>query len=128
MQNVIYRNGDGEIVKNPSRPFITDLDVLPPVDYEMVDVSKYSIPTMAGRYVISMMLSRGCPFRCIFCVWPQIMYEGNLYNTRNPIDVIDEVEYCVKKWGFKSMPEPGTPHMSTAFRTGVASSNTSGSR
>jgi radical SAM superfamily enzyme YgiQ (UPF0313 family) len=30
------------------------------------------------------------------------MYEGNLYNTRNPVDVVDEVEYCVKRWGFKS--------------------------
>jgi radical SAM superfamily enzyme YgiQ (UPF0313 family) len=51
---------------------------------------------------LQMWSSRGCPFRCIFCVWPQIMYEGNLYITRDPEDVANEVEYCIKKWNFQS--------------------------
>jgi anaerobic magnesium-protoporphyrin IX monomethyl ester cyclase len=71
--NVIYRNAGGEVVCNPARPFIANLDDLPSVDYDMVDARKYVIPTMAGKYVISMMLSRGCPFKCTFCDAPITM-------------------------------------------------------
>jgi anaerobic magnesium-protoporphyrin IX monomethyl ester cyclase len=72
--SVIYRNPrDGRVVENPSSGFLKELDALPSVDYDMVDIRKYSIPTMAGRYVISMMLSRGCPFKCTFCDAPITM-------------------------------------------------------
>jgi radical SAM superfamily enzyme YgiQ (UPF0313 family) len=72
--NVIYRNREtGKVVENPAGAFITELDQLPSVDYDMVDIKKYSIPTMAGRYVLSMMLSRGCPFKCTFCDAPITM-------------------------------------------------------
>ena len=71
--NVIYRSAGGAVVVNPSRPFLANLDELPSVDYDMVDIRKYAIPTMAGRYVLSMMLSRGCPFKCTFCDAPITM-------------------------------------------------------
>jgi anaerobic magnesium-protoporphyrin IX monomethyl ester cyclase len=70
--NVIFRDGD-RVIRNPSRPFLAHLDELPSVDYDMVDIRKYVIPTMAGKYVISMMLSRGCPFKCTFCDAPITM-------------------------------------------------------
>lgn len=71
--NAIYRDAEGQVVVNPSRPFQKDLDELPSVDYDLLDITKYNIPTMAGRYVISMMLSRGCPFKCTFCDAPITM-------------------------------------------------------
>jgi len=30
------------------------------------------------------------------------MYGGNRYRARNPVDVVDELEYCLNKWPFKS--------------------------
>ena len=71
--NAIYRDATGRVVVNPERPFLRDLDELASVDYDMVDVSRYSIPTMAGKHVISMMLSRGCPYSCTFCDAPITM-------------------------------------------------------
>jgi anaerobic magnesium-protoporphyrin IX monomethyl ester cyclase len=55
--------------------FISDLDEIPFLDYDLLDLEGYSInPTMhyytsgsAGLKGIPMMTSRGCPFRCIFC-------------------------------------------------------------
>ena len=73
VRNVIHRGPAGLVVKNPERPFLRELDELPPVDYDLVDIKKYTIPTMKGRYVISMMLSRGCPFKCTFCDAPITM-------------------------------------------------------
>jgi radical SAM superfamily enzyme YgiQ (UPF0313 family) len=98
--NVIWRNEDGEVVENPSRPFLADLDVLPPVDYEMVDVSKYSIPTMAGNYVISMMLSRGCPFRCTFCDAPQVM--GKKFRYFSMERIMRDIRFYSEKYDCKN--------------------------
>ena len=71
---VVYRNQETlEVHENTARAFLKDLDELPSVDYDMVDITKYSIPTMAGHHVMSMMLSRGCPFKCTFCDAPITM-------------------------------------------------------
>src|SRR5262249_14108532 len=67
VSNVIYRDRQGKVVVKESRSFINELDDLPSVDYDLIDIRKYNIPTMAGKYVLSMMLSRGCPFKCTFC-------------------------------------------------------------
>ncbi|MCG3199409.1 MAG: radical SAM protein [Candidatus Omnitrophica bacterium] len=93
----------GATRQNERRPVIKDLDSLPWPSREMYPLYNYhDHPGGIPGPSLQMWSSRGCPFRCIFCVWPQIMYEGNQYNTRNPVDVVDEVEYCVKRWGFKS--------------------------
>lgn len=94
---------EGKSHHNGRREVIKDLDALPWPSRDMLPMFKYhDLPGGIPKPSLQMWSSRGCPFRCIFCVWPQIMYEGNQYNTRNPVDVADEVEFCVKKWGFKS--------------------------
>ncbi len=52
---------------------------------------------------LQMWASRGCPFHCTFCAWPQIMYGGDQYRTRNPIDIVDEMEAMIREYGFKSV-------------------------
>jgi anaerobic magnesium-protoporphyrin IX monomethyl ester cyclase len=49
------------------------------------------------------MASRGCPYTCSFCLWPHVMYPGNAYRTRSPKDVVDEMEFVVKQYKFKSV-------------------------
>jgi anaerobic magnesium-protoporphyrin IX monomethyl ester cyclase len=94
--NVIYRDADGRVVRNPSRPFLANLDELPSVDYDMVDIRKYIIPTMAGKYVISMMLSRGCPFKCTFCDAPITM--GKKLRFWSMDRIIHDIRYYVDKY------------------------------
>lgn len=50
-----------------------------------------------------MLASRGCPFKCQFCLWPQLMYNGQHYRARNVKDVVDEMEYLVREKKFKSV-------------------------
>lgn len=44
--------------------------------------------------------SRGCPFTCIFCLWPPVMYRGNKYRPRQADDIIAEIIQC-----FRSFPK-----------------------
>lgn len=96
--NVIYRDREtGQVRVNPARPFTKELDELPSVDYDMVDITKYSIPTMAGRYVVSMMLSRGCPFKCTFCDAPITM--GTKLRFWSIDRVIQDIRFYKEKYG-----------------------------
>ncbi len=71
--NVITRDPvSGEVTVQPARPFLADLDSLPSADYSMFHTLDYHTPMLPGT-VLSMMLSRGCPFACTFCDAPQVM-------------------------------------------------------
>ena len=98
--NVIYRDDRGHVVRNPARPFLAHLDELPSVDYDMVDARKYIIPTMAGKYVISMMLSRGCPFKCTFCDAPITM--GKKLRFWSMDRIIQDIRHYSEKYGCRN--------------------------
>jgi anaerobic magnesium-protoporphyrin IX monomethyl ester cyclase len=68
--NLIYRNADGEIVRNPDT-LLQELDELPSPDYALFDSSAYytfyPVPFGTRRRYGFMMASRGCPYDCSFC-------------------------------------------------------------
>lgn len=57
---IAYSDGSQTVI-NPRSGFV-DLDALPPLPYEMLDLSLYN------RDVLWMITSRGCPHGCSFCV------------------------------------------------------------
>jgi radical SAM superfamily enzyme YgiQ (UPF0313 family) len=98
-----YRE-NGEIKINPPRPLIKELDSLPWPLRENLPMEAYiDAPGEIPLPSVQMWASRGCPFQCTFCLWPQLMYQANLYRVRNPIKVVDEMEYLIKGMGFKSI-------------------------
>jgi len=102
IRGLIYRNGD-EVVKNPARD-PSDLDLLPWPEREGLPIKKYwDMPGGIPYPSVQMFASRGCPFGCSFCLWPQVMYGGKSYRVRDVKDVAREMEYLVKKMGFKSV-------------------------
>ena len=50
-----------------------------------------------------MIASRGCPFGCNFCLWPQTLFGGTIYRARGVKDCIAEMEFLIKEKGFKSV-------------------------
>ena len=100
VSGVIYRNNKGEVIINPPRPFIMEIDSLPRIDYDMLDITKYRLPTVAGRYVLAMMMSRGCPFKCTFCDAPTTT--GKKIRFHSPERAVEDIKYNYGKYGARS--------------------------
>jgi len=60
IHGISYKDASGNIIHNPSRPLLKDMDILPEPDFSLVHGWK---PT--NVYPVS--TSRGCPFDCKFC-------------------------------------------------------------
>jgi len=87
---------EGQVVQTPERPPIEDLDALPfvaPVYRRDLPISEYVIPHFKNPYV-SIYSSRGCPSKCIYCLWPQT-FSGQKMRTRSPQNVYEEIQWIV---------------------------------
>ncbi|HEV2388872.1 MAG TPA: hopanoid biosynthesis associated radical SAM protein HpnJ [Candidatus Acidoferrales bacterium] len=97
--NVSYRNADGRIVHNPSRPPLhtEELDALPyAVNVYKRDlvVESYNVPFLLNPFV-SFYTTRGCPAQCTFCLWPQTL-SGHTWRTRSVENVAEEFRLVPK--------------------------------
>lgn len=94
---------NGEIIVNPDRTFIKDLDSLPFPARELLPNDVYKgVMVLGGKKDFNTIsCSRGCPFSCHFCdvnvVW------GRKQRRRTPKNVLDELEYIYKKYKIKSL-------------------------
>ncbi len=88
---------DGEVVVNPARPLIEDLDRLPwPARAEQLQ-------SVRGIPMAPMLASRGCLFDCSFCSIRQFYGQapGPLRRTRSPEDVAREMRYLFDARGVR---------------------------
>lgn len=87
--NLIFKNNGKIITTNQKR--IENLDTLP---FPVYDDKIY--PAMNGNQKIKIIVSewsRGCPYRCNFCIHPE--KSGNSVRTKSPGRIADEIESCV---------------------------------
>src|SRR5438876_5508904 len=63
---------DGEVIENPRRPDLKDLDALPFPAWDLVDIARYRDIWHArhGYYSMNVATSRGCPYHCNWCAKP----------------------------------------------------------
>lgn len=90
---------NNEIIHNPDRPFIENLDDLPWVSKiykKHLRIGDYFNPN-ALYPMVTLITSRGCPFRCSFCVYPQTL-TGRAYRFRSIEDVIGEIRYVIQNF------------------------------
>jgi anaerobic magnesium-protoporphyrin IX monomethyl ester cyclase len=81
-----WKNADGEICRNPPRPFQPDIDRWPRPAWHLLRLSQYR----AFGDGASLLTSRGCPHRCVFCVGRKMI--GARGRFREPAAVVDEME------------------------------------
>ncbi|RDY30013.1 B12-binding domain-containing radical SAM protein [Lachnotalea glycerini] len=79
---VIWKDKNGNIVKNADNPRIKDLDSIIWPDRNLLDLSKYTMP-----FTIS--TARGCPGECIFC--SSKAFWGKCVYMRSAQSVYDEI-------------------------------------
>ncbi|MHC1713400.1 MAG: radical SAM protein [Solidesulfovibrio sp.] len=87
---------EGLSVHNQDRPYLADLDALPPVApvYKRhLDIHRYFNPN-AKPPMLTLTTSRGCPFRCSFCLHPQTL-TGRVARYRSIDAVLDEVAWAL---------------------------------
>jgi radical SAM superfamily enzyme YgiQ (UPF0313 family) len=96
VKGLSFKTG-GEIIHNPSRPFISNLDSIPfPARHLFPFPEAYKSPMLERKLFADIMTSRGCPGTCIFC---NKSIFGHTFRARSPENVVDEIEFLVGKYG-----------------------------
>jgi radical SAM superfamily enzyme YgiQ (UPF0313 family) len=105
ISGVIYRDQTGEVISNGRAMGIADLDELPFPERLTLPIYNYNDSGGTGTPspTVQLMASRGCPFGCIFCLWPQVLYGDKKYRFHSPKRVVDEMEMLIKEYGFKGI-------------------------
>jgi radical SAM superfamily enzyme YgiQ (UPF0313 family) len=103
VEGVVFRQ-QGRIIKNPPRPLIKDLDSIPfPARELLGDPNKYIPPpaTYRRKPVATMITSRGCKRRCIFCFQIDPERKSGI-RYRSVDNVLAEIETLLKQ-GYKEI-------------------------
>jgi anaerobic magnesium-protoporphyrin IX monomethyl ester cyclase len=91
---ICFMDANNDLILTEDRPYIQNLDELPFVSEaykKYLDIHDYfyahvSYPT------ISIFSSRGCPSKCFYCMYSQVMF-GKKYRKRSPQNLYDECIY-----------------------------------
>ena len=86
IHGIAYRR-ESDVCFTAKREAIRDLDALPIPARQLLPLGRYRALGMP----ITMTTSRGCPFKCIFCVGRKMV--GAKVRYRSPAKVVDELEY-----------------------------------
>lgn len=85
VKGITFRSREGEIIRNPDREAIADLDSIPLPAWHLFPVEKYH---WVGNKVIGISSSRGCPYRCPYCITWKIHRGVRL---RRPEKIVEEM-------------------------------------
>lgn len=75
---------------------IEDLDVLKMPARHLINAEDYTTPLAVKNPITTLMSSRGCPARCIFCDRPAM---GKRFRKKSAQAVFREMKYCVEELG-----------------------------
>lgn len=94
---------DGSVAVGQPRPPCRDLDSLPRYAYHFLPMHRYvDNPFGLPGPSVQVWASRGCPFGCSFCVWPQVVYGERRFRPRSVDKVVEEVQWLVETYDFQS--------------------------
>ncbi len=104
LKGIGYRANNHAVVTNRF-PEIDPLDKLPYPAYDLFPSNQepniyfyWDGISLHGK-TIQMHASRGCPYRCNYCLWIQVMYNSGKYRIFSAQRVADEIQYLVSLFG-----------------------------
>jgi anaerobic magnesium-protoporphyrin IX monomethyl ester cyclase len=92
IKGLVWRNGSNVVV-NPDRPLIRNLDNLPLPRHDLLPLSDYRAPLVRGPYAF-VVTSRGCPANCRFCI-KHVSY-GRSVRFRSPENILAELAQLIE--------------------------------
>jgi len=104
---IAYRD-KGQIIIREGE-LIDPLDQLPMPAWHLFPSKEIGDPTLYWdafcqfKPAVQLHSSRGCPFRCNFCLWNQVMYQNGKYRTFSPKRIVDEMVYVKNKYGVREV-------------------------
>jgi len=93
VDGLVYKRGD-DVVNHPEGKII-DLNYLPILDYFLLNPKTLKFDS------IILNTSRGCPYRCTFCV--NVALHNRRWRHQEPKKVIEELKYLVNDLGYKTV-------------------------
>jgi len=87
---------NSQIIRNPDRPYIENLDELPFPAIHLWPIESFR---KYGEVMFPLITSRGCVYWCKYC--SAVRMFGRKYRMRSPKNVVDEIEHLNKKFGAK---------------------------
>ena len=100
IKGIMYRTKEGEIKKTEERPVIQNLDDLPKIPYHLIDLQDYNpVGYNPENQSMSMVLSRGCPFRCGFCSIVQLY--DRTWRSFSVKRIMEDLLYLETNYGIK---------------------------
>ena len=106
IDGLAYKKG-GNILINPKTTYVKNIDDIPMPARHLLPMNEYFKlgsghgPSVMRNPCTSVITSRGCPFNCVFCSTHNVW--GKTWRGRDPISVVDEIEYLVKNYGVKEI-------------------------
>ncbi|MDY7041238.1 MAG: radical SAM protein [Chloroflexota bacterium] len=104
----MWYRADGNVVRNPPRPMITDISRLPFPARDLIPMDDYirawysltaADPNLTGTSVIG---SRGCPYSCTYCQPTLRQLFGRKVRRRSVDDIIAELEHLKVTYDIKA--------------------------
>jgi anaerobic magnesium-protoporphyrin IX monomethyl ester cyclase len=97
IHGIVFRAGDGTIVRTPPRALLPDLDSQPYPDRGAIDVPAYlnAWRQRHGVGTVSLITARGCPYTCTWCSRSVF---GETHRRRSVTNVAGEVEAIVDRY------------------------------
>lgn len=101
INGIIYRENNEPVETDPAAG-IPEIDLLPFPAYDLIDVNLYSefLFPPGKSPIATIVSSRGCPYGCSFCVYPQLM-TGKKIRYHSIEYVLEEIQWLKKDFGVK---------------------------
>jgi len=104
IQNLCFKDKDGNIIKNPKRKR-ANLNELPIPDFSIYEYDRFYRPFMGTVVRMAQIdLDRGCPFSCTYCAAPALKEEfkkdncGTYYRIKNLDKIFEEIKDLINKY------------------------------
>ena len=97
VNGLAFVNESGNVIKNPPRVKIKEVDELPFPNRKKIDLSLYlkAWKENHGQSTLNISTQRGCPYTCQWC---STAVYGQSYRRRSPKLVVDEIEQLIAQY------------------------------